>query len=81
MPELDLDPGSYRERKPKGWRWRLPWSHPEDSKLHLAVLVLVLCALFWVFANRLELTPELLFGGAAALGAVAGIMFAAMFRD
>ena len=21
MPELDLPPGDYRERKPKGWRW------------------------------------------------------------
>lgn len=33
MPDLDLDPGDYTERKPRGWRWKLPWSHPEDTKL------------------------------------------------
>ena len=33
MKQVDLEPGEYTERKPKGWRWRLPWSHPDDTKL------------------------------------------------
>jgi hypothetical protein len=33
MQKIDLEPGDYTERKPKGWRWRLPWHHPEDTKL------------------------------------------------
>ena len=31
VPDLDLPPGDYRERKPKGWRWKLPWSHDDDT--------------------------------------------------
>ena len=29
--EVLLPPGDYRERKPKGWRWKLPWSHDDDT--------------------------------------------------
>lgn len=39
LPELDLPPGDYRERKPKGWRWKLPWAHPEDTKMPAALFV------------------------------------------
>lgn len=31
VPDLDLPPGDYRERKPNGWRWKLPWSRDDDT--------------------------------------------------
>lgn len=39
MPDIDLDPGEYTERKPRGWRWKLPWSHPDDTKLPLVQML------------------------------------------
>lgn len=81
MPEIDLDPGEYTERKPKGWRWRLPWGHPEDAKLQLLAMLAGLGAMAYVFLNRDVLSSGMLFGGAAVSGVVAGIMFALAFRD
>lgn len=81
MKQVDLGPGEYQERKPRGWRWRLPWSHPEDAKLQAVYMVLALGALGLIFLNRDELSSALLFGGAAVSGAIAGIAFALAFRD
>lgn len=81
MPDLDLDPGSYTERKPKGWRWRLPWGHPEDSKLPLVGCALALGGLIYVFTHRAQLSVEMVFAGAAITAAVAGVLFAVAFRD
>lgn len=47
MRNIDLEPGDYTERKPKGWRWRLPWSHPQDTKLPMVLFFI--CAGFVVF--------------------------------
>jgi hypothetical protein len=81
MPDIDLPPGDYRERKPAGWRWRLPWSHPEDNKLHAAMLAVMLFGLGYVFLGRDQLTSDILFGITAVLAAVAGIMFGHIARD
>ena len=42
MPDLEIDPGDYRERKPKGWRWRLPWSHPVSARTPFVGMLLML---------------------------------------
>jgi hypothetical protein len=81
MPDLDLPPGDYRERKPKGWRWKLPWSHNEDPKLSLVVFLAMAGWLVWVFTVRFELSPHWLFGGAAAGAFLAGWMLRSVFRD
>lgn len=78
---MDLDPGDYRERKPKGWRWRLPWSHPDDAKMQFGMLLASAGALGFIYWNRDALTSGTLFGGAVVFAFVAGIMFALVFRD
>lgn len=75
MPDLDLDPGDYRERKPKGWRRKLPWSHPQDTKLPMVLFFVCLAALGWVFSVRNEVSPEALFMGAGVAGLLAGAQF------
>lgn len=81
MKQVDLGPGEYEERKPKGWRWRVPWSHPDDAKMQALYMVLALCILGFIFINRDELSSGILFGVTALFAAVAGIMFALAFRD
>lgn len=82
MPEeIDLPPGEYRERKPKGWRWRLPWSHPDDAKMQFVYLVLAIGVLGFIFTNRDQLSSGILFGVTALFAVVAGIMFTLAFRD
>lgn len=78
---LDLEPGEYRERKPKGWRWKLPWSHPDDAKMQALYMVLAMGGLIYIFINRDEVSSGILFGITAVAAAVAGIMFALAFRD
>lgn len=78
---MDLDPGDYRERKPRGWRWRLPWSHPDDAKMQFGMLLACAGALGFIYWNREQLSSGLLFGVAASFAFVAGIMFALAFRD
>lgn len=51
MPDLDLDPGDYAERKPKGWRSRLPWSHPQDTKLPMVLFFVCVGFLAYFFFN------------------------------
>jgi len=81
MPQIDLEPGSYHERKPPGWRWRLPWSHPEDTKLPLVMLCVMLAGLAYIFFNRDALSSGILFGGTAVAAAIAGGMLLLAFRD
>lgn len=81
MPDLDLDPGEYHERKPKGWRWKLPWSHPEDNKLPAVTLVAVLGGLVLLYLYRGEINTAWSLPLAAGLGAAAGIMFTLACRD
>lgn len=81
MPELDLDPADYRERKPKGWRWRLPWGHAEDTKLPVVMLLVSFAALAYIFVRRDEMATWTLFGVTAVFSVVAGIMFTTAFRD
>lgn len=81
MPDLDLEPGDYRERKPKGWRWRLPWSHPEDTKLPLVMLALLIAALAYVFIHRDDVDALWLFVGTVVFAAPAGGMLVLWLRD
>lgn len=81
LPELDLPPGDYRERKPKGWRWKLPWSHDDDVKLPMVVLFVAVAILVAIFVTRNEGSRETLFGVTALFSFVAGIMFMLWQRD
>jgi hypothetical protein len=75
MPDVDLDPGEYHERKPKGWRRKLPWRHPQDTKLPMVLFFLSLGALVWVFLHRHEVTAEELFVGTVTAGLIGGAQF------
>ena len=81
MPELDLPPGDYRERKPKGWRWKLPWSHDDDVKLPMVMFFVVAAILVATFIYRDELTSGTLFGVSAMFAFAGGIMFMLWKRD
>lgn len=81
VPELDLDPGEYRERKPKGWRWRLPWSHPEDSKLHLAMFFVGVAFGAFFFINRDQMSSAHVFGAGALWSGLAVAQLMLAFRD
>lgn len=80
MPELDLDPGDYRERKPKGWRWRLPWSHPQDTKLPL-VMFLACAAFVGYFFINMPADMRTIAGGTTLFAFFAGACFMWAFRD
>ena len=75
MPDIDLEPGDYQERKPKGWRWRLPWRHPQDTKTPMVLFFVCLGGLGWLFSVRHEVTTETLFMGVALAGFCAGGQF------
>ena len=81
MPALDLPPGDYRERKPKGWRWKLPWSHDDDVKLPMVMFFVVAAILVATFIYRDELTSGTLFGVSAMFAFAGGIMFMLWQRD
>jgi hypothetical protein len=79
LPELDLPPGDYRERKPKGWRWRLPWSHPEGAKLPAVAALASAAVLFYAIAR--EPDPRWWVLGAAAWGFGIGCGIMLALRD
>lgn len=81
MPNLDLDPGNYRERKPRGWRWRLPWSHPDDTKLPMAMFFVALAFLAYFFLNLPPGTSAGVCVGIAVFAAGAGGMLVLWLRD
>ena len=81
MPDIDLEPGDYTERKPKGWRWKMPWSHPEDTKLPMVGFFVMVAAIAFMFINRSFISTDTLFGGAAMAGAVAGGCLVLWLRD
>jgi hypothetical protein len=81
LKQVDLGPCEYEERKPKGWRWKLPWSHPDDAKMQALYMVLAMGGLVYIFINRDAVSSGILFGITAVAAAVAGIMFALAFRD
>ena len=81
MPDIDLLPGDYRERKPKGWRWKLPWSHAEDTKLPMVGFFVCLGWLVWVYVMRADMPPDLLLAIAAFWGAGLGGCMVLWLRD
>lgn len=80
MPDLDLKPGDYRERKPKGWRWKLPWSHREDTKLPLVMLFACAGFVIYFFLN-MPGEMRLVAGGVTLFAFLAGAFFMWAFRD
>jgi len=80
-PQIDFEPGDYRERKPKGWRWRLPWSHADDVKLPMVMFFICASALVAVFVYRDGVSPTSLFSGTLAFGFSAGNMLQLWLRD
>lgn len=81
MPDMDLPPGDYRERKPKGWRWRLPWSHPEDTKLPMVGFFVAAAFLAYFFINLPAGTDSGVVAGVTTFAAVAGAMLVLWLRD
>lgn len=81
MPDLDLPPGDYRERKPKGWRWKLPWASPEGAKLPFVMFGLMAGFVVYFVVNRSSGTPFGEIAGASLFAFVAGGMFAMWTRD
>lgn len=81
MSDLDLDPGDYRERKPKGWRWRLPLAHDDGSRLPFVMFLLAAIVLVAIFVTRDEGGRESLFGITAMFAFAGGIMFTLWLRD
>ena len=77
MPDFDLEPGDYRERKPKGWRWRLPWSHPGDTKTPMVMFFVFVGIFVYGFINRdaPSMDRTTLAAGMAFIGFIAGGMF------
>lgn len=78
---LDLEPGDYRDQKPKGWRWRLPWAHPEDSKLHFTMCFACLVVLGYFFVNRMGLSPDQAMSAGALFGSIAAANLILALRD
>lgn len=81
MPDLDLEPGAYRERKPKGWRWRLAWSHPEDNKLPLVMFFGALAGLGYFLINLPSGTSFGVCVGIATAAFCAGNLLQLVLRD
>lgn len=75
MPHIDLEPGDYDERKPKGWRWRLPWSHPQDTKLPMVMFFIALGFVVYFFANLPTGTSFGVSAGIAVFAFGAGAQF------
>jgi hypothetical protein len=75
MPDLDLEPGDYSERKPKGWRWKLPWSHPQDTKLPMVLFFISAGFVVYFFLNLPAGTSWKVCVGIATFAALAGAQF------
>lgn len=75
MPNLELGPGDYTERKPKGWRWRLPWSHPQDTKLPMVLFFVCAGFVGYFFLNLPTGTSWEVSVGIATFAALAGGQF------
>lgn len=76
MPDLELGPNDYRKKGPDG-RWRVA----DDPKLARNMMVVALGILGFIYWNRMDLSPENLFFGAAIMGFCAGGMFAIWLKD
>jgi len=75
VPDFDLDPGGYTERKPKGWRWKLPFDHDDDAKVPFVVAVVFAGAAAYVYLHIQEFTdPGVLYLFGLMIGCVVGMM-------
>lgn len=81
MPELDLPPGDYRERKPKGWRWKLPWSHAEDTKLPMVGFFVCLGFIVMFYLRRDEASVDMVMLGSGIFAFFAGGCMVLWLRD
>lgn len=75
MPDLEIGPGEYRERKPKGWRWRLPLAHDDDARLPFVMFIAILAAIGFGATRAADDAQFWILLGGAALGFGAGCMF------
>lgn len=81
MPDLEIDPGDYRERKPKGWRWRLPWSHPVSARTPFVGMLLMLGFVAYAFINAPHGVHLGYLSGVAVCALLAGALFILAFHD
>lgn len=81
MPDFDLGPGDYRERHPKGWRWKLPWSHPEDTKLPMVGFFVMAGFALYFFDHRAEADATSLCLGIGTVAFGAGACMVLWLRD
>lgn len=75
MPDFDLEPGDYRDRKPKGWRWRLPWSHAGDTKLPMVMFFLCAGFVAYFMLNLPAGTNFWIVAGSSGMAFAAGCQF------
>lgn len=81
MPDIDLPPAEYQDRKPKGWRWKLPWSHPDDNKLALVMGFVAIGFAGYFFINMGASPSPWVVGAIAMMSAGAGAMLMLALRD
>ena len=82
MPDIDLLPGDYRERKPKGWRWKLPWSHDDDVKMPFIVAIVFAGVGAYVYFHLHEFSDTgVLYLSGLMIGCVVGMMVQLGLRD
>lgn len=77
---VDLDPGSYKDRKPDGWRWKLPWAHPDDVKLPMVMFFVTLGIFGTMLLTANFKEPQMMFT-AAIVGIGCGCMLMLWLRD
>lgn len=81
MPDLDLEPNEYQERKPKGWRWKLPWSHPVSAKTPFVGMLVALAFVAYGVSFAPAGHDIRILGGIAMFAFFAGAMFILAFHD
>lgn len=81
MPEIDLGPGEYQERKPKGWRWKLPWAHPVAARTPFVGMLVALGFVAFFILNLPAEYDRAIVGAVALFAVIAGAMFILAFHD
>lgn len=74
MPDLELKPGEYTERKPKGWRWRLQTGHTESPWPALIQFVVASGFVVYFLTNLPAGTSFWVVAGTALFAFFAGAM-------
>lgn len=75
MPDIDLEPGEYTERKPRGWRWKLPAGHADNALVPFVMFVVAIGFAIHFIANLPPGHSLAMVGFIAVMSFGAGAMF------